>query len=113
MKKLFFVLSIFFIAFAAHAQTETLVVKTQIYCDHCKECESCDARIQNQIFASITGAKSVKVNAKDMTITVLYNSKKTNPTAIRTAIAKSGYDADDVKADPDGYAALDGCCKKK
>jgi hypothetical protein len=26
-------------------------------------------------------------------------------------LSKAGYNADDVKAEPDAYAKLDGCCK--
>ncbi|MDX2001379.1 MAG: cation transporter [Chitinophagales bacterium] len=113
MKKIFLIMSVVFLGFVANAQTEKLVVKTKIYCDHCIECGSCDARIQNQLFTGLTGVKAVKLDPKAETITVTYNSKKTNAAAIRKAIAKTGYDADDVKADPAGYAALDGCCKKK
>ncbi|MBK8362965.1 MAG: hypothetical protein IPL24_04585 [Bacteroidetes bacterium] len=47
-----------------------------------------------------------------MTIKVTYNSKKTNPEAIRQLISKYGFDADEVKADPVAYSKLDECCKK-
>ena len=53
----------------------------------------------------------VTLNEKEMTITVFFNAKKTDLPAIRTAISQLGYDADDVKADPKAYEALDGCCK--
>jgi hypothetical protein len=48
-----------------------------------------------------------------MTITVYYNGKKTDLQAIKTAISNLGYDADDVKANLEAYANLDGCCKKE
>lgn len=38
---------------------------------------------------------------------------KTNPVEIRKAITLTGFDADDLKADPKAYASLDGCCKRK
>ena len=45
-------------------------------------------------------------------VTVRYNLAKTTTEAIRTAISKLGYDADDVKADPKAYEKLPACCKK-
>jgi periplasmic mercuric ion binding protein len=54
----------------------------------------------------------VELDDKAMTIKVTYNPKKITPEKIRVAISKLGYDADDVKADPKAYEALDGCCKK-
>ena len=40
-----------------------------------------------------------------------YNAKKTDLQTIKTAISKLGYDADELKADPEAYENLDGCCK--
>lgn len=62
-------------------------------------------------FSKISGVKMYELDEKKMTITVYYNSKKTDLTMIKKAISKLGYDADDVKADPKGYENLDGCCK--
>jgi pantoate kinase len=53
----------------------------------------------------------ITLNEEESTITVVYNSKKTDLPTIKTAISQLGYDADDVKADPAGYQKLDGCCK--
>ena len=53
-----------------------------------------------------------ELNEEKKTITVYYNTKKTDLATIKTAISKLGFDADDVKADADAYAKLDGCCKK-
>ena len=59
----------------------------------------------------ITGVKMYELDEKKMTITVYYNSKKTDLATIKKAISKLGYDADDVKAEPQAYENLDGCCK--
>lgn len=53
-----------------------------------------------------------ELDEKKMTITVYYNTQKTNLLTIKTAISKLGYDADDIKADIKAYEKLDGCCKK-
>lgn len=92
--------------------SETIVVKTTIYCDHCKECSSCGDKIEKDLGFS-KGIKLVKLDEKSMTISVTYNPKKTSPEEIRKTISKYGFDADDVKADPDAYSKLDECCKKK
>lgn len=110
-----FILTIvlFFLIGTSNAQTkETIVINTQISCDHCLECESCGDRISSAI-KKTKGISKVRINPKKNTITVVYNPEKTNPDKIRTAIAGIGYDADDVKASPDAYANLDACCKKE
>ncbi|HEX9979622.1 MAG TPA: cation transporter [Flavobacterium sp.] len=99
------------VAFSQEKKTEKAVIKTAIYCDHCKECETCGKQF-NAGLLKINGVKMVEVDETDMTITVYYNPQKTELQAIKTAIAKSGYDADELKADPDAYEKLDGCCKR-
>jgi choline kinase len=47
-----------------------------------------------------------------MTITVFYNTQKTNLETIEGAISKMGYDANEIKADATGLVKLDDCCKK-
>lgn len=91
-------------------KTETLVVKTTIYCDHCRECESCGGRLEKQL-SDMKGIKSVELDAEKMTVSVRYNPAKINPGQIRKAISDMGYDADDVKANPEGVKTLDGCCR--
>ena len=91
--------------------TTTLVVHTQIHCDHCDRCGSCKPRIENGVKIK-KGIKSVTLDSEAQTITVVYKPKKTDPVMIRQAIAATGFDADDVKATKAGYDALDGCCKK-
>lgn len=59
----------------------------------------------------ISGVKMYELDEKAMTITVYYNSKKTDLVTIKKAISQLGYDADDVKADLQAYENLDGCCK--
>jgi copper chaperone CopZ len=86
------------------------IIKTNIFCDHCKECESCGGRIEKGL-AFEKGVKKVVIDEKEMTIAITYNPSKTNIENLKKAISKLGYDADDVKADPKAYAKLDECCK--
>ena len=108
-----FVLVLFILsAGMASKNSETIIVKTNIYCDHCKECSSCSGRIERDLGFN-TGIKLVKLDEKAMTITIIYNPKKTKPEEIRKTISMYGFDADHIKADPTAYDKLDECCKKK
>jgi len=91
-------------------KTQKAVIKTTITCDHCKECETC-GQLFNQKLLRETGVQMVTLDTEKMTIEVIYNSKKTNLSNIKTAISNLGYDADDLKANPEAYEKLDGCCK--
>lgn len=90
---------------------ETAVIKTAIYCDHCKVCETCGPKFEKTLLKE-KGVQMVTLDEKEMTIKVVYNTKKTSLDAIKQAISKLGYDADEVKADAVAYEGLDGCCKK-
>ena len=115
MKKHLLVIAFLSIVFSVSAQqnkkTEILTVKTQIYCDHCKQCESCGGRFEREI-PFIKGIKDYSFDEKAMTLSLTYNTKQTTPDKLREAISKIGFDADDVKADPKAVAKLDDCCKK-
>lgn len=97
--------------FAQVEKNDTLIVQTKIYCDHCKECETCQPHIEKELNFT-KGVKAFTVNVQSQTIMVVYNPKKTNALNIRQAIANSGYDADEIKAEPKAVAKLDGCCQK-
>ena len=90
---------------------QTATIKTAIYCDHCKACETCGPKF-NQTLLKEIGVQMVVLDDKAMTIKVTYNSKKTSLDKIKAAVSRLGYDADEVKADPIAYQGLDGCCKK-
>ena len=91
---------------------QTAVIKTAIYCDHCKYCETCGDKFNSTLLRE-KGVQMVVLDEKAMTIIVTYNSKKTDLPTIKKAISKLGYDADDVKADTVAYQGLDDCCKKQ
>lgn len=111
------IVALFFavMSFSMNAQdakkTQKAVIKTNIYCDHCKECPTCGKNLQTNLL-KIKGVKMYELDDKKMTVTVFYNPQKTDVTAIRTVISNLGYDADDIKANPKAYENLDGCCKK-
>lgn len=86
------------------------VIKTVLNCNHCKECPTCGLKFKTEML-KIKGVKMYELDDKNMTFTVYYNPKKTTLQEIKEGISKLGYDADEVKATPEGIASLDGCCK--
>lgn len=60
-------------------------------------CESCQQRIENSLSFE-KGVKSLKVNLPKKTVTIVYQSDKTSPEKLKTAIQKLGYAATPFKA---------------
>ena len=87
-------------------------INTEIFCDHCLECESCDDNIFSKIKDNNKGISYVKIDPEKNIIRVKYNSEKTNLIAIEKAIALSGYKANDLEPIKEAYESLDYCCKK-
>ena len=94
----------------AQAKKQTIVIKTPNTCDHCKVCETCGGLLETDLYY-VKGIKIVDYNQEAMTTTITYKTKKITPEQIRKEIAKLGFNADEVSADPEGYAKRDGCCK--
>ncbi len=113
MKNSILIVLFTFFTFSVSAQSkknQKAVIKTVLNCNHCKICETCGKNFEANLY-KINGLKMYELDEKNMTITVYYNGQKTNLQAIKTAISKLGYDADEVKADTEAYAKLDGCCR--
>ncbi|MGV3612219.1 MAG: heavy-metal-associated domain-containing protein [Fluviicola sp.] len=89
---------------------QTVTIKTPNTCDHCKVCETCGGKLEAELGLA-KGIQSVTYNEADQTTTVVYWTKKTTVEQIRKEISLLGFDADEVKADPNGYRERDGCCK--
>jgi len=91
-------------AFAATKQ-DTAVIKTSARCEDCKE------RIESKLNFS-KGIKSAKLDMQTKSVTVIYNAEKTNLQAIKEAITKIGYDADEMPAVEKAHHRLPKCCQK-
>ncbi|WP_107038900.1 heavy-metal-associated domain-containing protein [Brumimicrobium mesophilum] len=100
------------LAYSQEGKIKTTVIDTEIFCDHCAECESCDQNIFLRVSENTKGVRKVKIDSETNTITVTYNSKKSSLEDIEKAIALSGYKANDVEPTEEAYNSLDGCCKK-
>ena len=86
------------------AQSDTIRIHTSSLCEMCKKTIEHDMSFEK-------GVKSTSLDIDTKTVTVVYNSGKTNPEKIRLALTKIGYDADSLKADPKAFEKLPDCCK--
>lgn len=99
----------FFLAISTNGQQQkpvTVKISTPTV-----QCEKCKKRIEDYMKVEEGVLKTV-VDFKQKCTTVTYLLDRTNLENIKTAIANCGYDAEDVKAEPDMYAKLPTCCKK-
>ena len=71
----------------------------------------CKARIEKSL-AYEKGVQSAVLDVPTKVLTVTYKADKTTPAALRTAVQKTGYDADELTADARAYNRLPDCCKK-
>ncbi len=74
-------------------------------------CEACKTRIETYL-KRIDGVRLVTVNYRRGETTVKYLTDRTNIEEIKTAIANTGYDADDIPANEESYKRLPKTCKK-
>jgi len=122
MKKIIVIVTLALFSFAAMAQhqcgaakaraedpklevkgAETIVIQTNAY-----------SAKSNDIFKEslpfVKGVKDYKYDEKTSKVAVAYDPKKTTPDAIRAAIAKMGFNADQVKADEKARTKLPAEC---
>jgi dihydrodipicolinate reductase len=102
-------LVVFFISLASSAQQKkpvTVKINTPTV-----QCEMCKKKIEEYL-AYEEGVTKVVVDFKQKKTTVTYLTDRTNLENIKTAIANTGYDADEIKAAQDAYDKLPKCCKK-
>jgi len=89
---------------AQKSNNEVIVIQTNGVSEKCKN-----------IFAEkvpfFKGVVDFSYEVKTAKMTVTYNPKKTTPAEIRKGISDLGYNADDVKANPEARAKLPECCR--
>jgi len=83
---------------------ETVIIQTNAYSSKSNE-------LFKETLPFIKGVKDFKYDEKNYKVAVAYDPKKTNPDAIRKAIAKMGFNADDVKANEQAREKLPAECK--
>ena len=112
MKKIIILALVSLITLGANAQAtksaskneQTVTIQTNGVCQKC-------ADRFNENVPYFKGVKSCKYDMATAKLTITYDAKKTNPDQLRTQVSKLGYNADNVKADPDARAKLPACCR--
>ena len=85
------------------AKTQTVTIQTNGTCAQCK-------KIMMENIPQWTGVKSCSYDMQTAKVTITYDTKNTNVDKLRDGIRHLGYDADNVKADPEARAKLPKCC---
>lgn len=73
-------------------------------------CGMCKATIEKAA-TGVKGVNSAVWEIKTDTLTVSYDSAKTNQDKILEAVANKGYDSDTHRATDEAYNKLPGCCQ--
>lgn len=74
------------------------------------ECNQCKTRLEEKLNYT-KGVKFAELDLDTKIIVVGYSEKKISSDEIKKIISELGYDADDVKANPEAYEKLPACCK--
>ena len=73
--------------------------------------QPCKERLE-QFLKYEEGVTRAVVDIRKKIITVTYHTERTTIENIKTEIANQGFDADDIKANPESYNKLPTACKK-
>jgi len=112
MKRIVFLCLVAFYASISLAGNELAVVNPDtVWIKTSAQCEMCKEAIEKAL-AYERGVVASDLDLKTKQVKVIYHPAKTTPEKIRKAISMSGYDADEVMADPKAYRRLPRCCKK-
>lgn len=95
-----------FLGLSVSAGNEKAVIKTSA------QCEMCKANISKTL-NEIEGVQKFVLNIESKELVVKYNDELTSLDEIETAIANTGYWANEKTPNKEAYAALDACCKPK
>lgn len=88
----------------AIGQTKEVVIHTSA------ECGSCKKRIEEKLNYT-SGIRFAELDVPSKNLTVKYTEKKITLKEIKHILSELGYDADEVKANPESVEKLPECCK--
>ena len=107
MKRILSFIALLAIVFSLSAQqqskTQTVTIQTNGTCAQCK-------KIMMENVPQWQGVKECTYDMQSAKVTITYDSKTTSADKLREGISKLGYNADNVKADPEARAKLPKCC---
>ena len=108
MKHLLFLSLFIFIGtvgFSQKAQKfKTIIIQTSAECGDCKE------RIEGKLNYT-SGIKFSELDLESKKLTVKFATSKITEAQIKEIINEIGYDADDMKANPESILKLPACCQ--
>lgn len=102
----------FFLLSCTASKTASTVEMQSVVIHTSSQCEMCEEKIETRLQA-LSGVKTADLNLKTGDVQVQFNPEKVNIDKLKKTLSNLGYDADDVKADPEAYKSLPACCKKK
>ena len=107
MKNRIFILVIFFsvLIIGCNNASEEMVINTPTI-----QCGMCQKIIEVGL-AKVDGVSNPRVDLKTKKTILLHDPEKTNKKSIEKIVSELGYQANDLKANPDSYADLPACCK--
>ena len=107
MKNRIFILVIFFsvLMIGCNNASEEMVINTPTI-----QCGMCQKIIEVGL-AMVDGVSNPRVDLKTKKTILLHDPEKTNKKSIEKIVSELGYQANDLKANPDSYADLPACCK--
>ena len=83
---------------------DTVYIKTSALCGDCKD------RIETALNFQ-KGVKYAELNLETKIATCVYKPSKVSLNELRLSLVRVGYDADDMKADPEAVKLLPKCCQ--
>jgi mercuric ion binding protein len=83
---------------------QTAIIKTNAECGQCKE------RMEGKL-NYVKGISFAELDYETRELTVKFRTDKITLDEIRKIISELGYDADEVKANPEAQAKLPMCCQ--
>ncbi len=89
---------------AQTAKLDTLSIQSSVVCETCR-------RTIIKGLSTRKGIRWVEVDVPARRVIVAHRPDKTTPSAIRQALSRLGYDADEVPRDPTAYQKLPACCR--
>jgi mercuric ion binding protein len=111
MKKIALFAGILFLAAAiafAEEKSEKELVEVKIQTT--AECNKCKERIE-EAMNELDGVHEPNLDVPSKVLTVKYDPEEIELDEIKEKVSRTGYDADEVKADPRAYKRLPECCK--
>lgn len=85
-------------------EIKEVVIKTSTECNLCKE------RLEEKLNYT-KGIQFVNLDVPTKMLTVKYNEEKITLEKIKSLISETGYDADEIKANPISQKKLPKCCQ--